>query len=285
MDRHIDRSAPTDRSAPPERNAPAERSAPEVVCAAVGKTFPTSADPLMVLEPLDLTLRAGSVTALVGPSGCGKSTLLRIIAGLEQPDPGGSVRVGGDDPHAVRRRGELAVAFQDASLLPWRTTAGNVALAQRLAGQRVDHERVTELLRMVGLAGFEKARPAQLSGGMRQRAAIARCLITEPRLLLLDEPFGAVDELTRRRLNVELPPLWSGAVTTTLLVTHSISEAVLLADRVLVMSPRPGAIVADLPVDLERPRRMEHLHSARFVELVDRIGALLGVDAFADVRA
>ena len=236
----------------------------------------------MVLRPLDLTLEAGSVTALVGPSGCGKSTLLRIIAGLEQPDPGGSVSIGGDDPASVRRRGELSIAFQDASLLPWRTTAGNVALAQRLAGQRVDHARVAELLEMVGLAGFEKARPAELSGGMRQRAAIARCLITGPRLLLLDEPFGAVDELTRRRLNIELPPLWSGAVTTTLLVTHSISEAVLLADRVLVMSARPGEIVADLPVDLPRPRRMEHLHSARFTELVERIGALLGVDTFAD---
>lgn len=259
-----------------------ERAAPEVVCIAVAKTFPTPADPLVVLEPLDLSLAPGSVTALVGPSGCGKSTLLRIIAGLEQQDPGGSVSIGGDTPHTVRRRGELAIAFQDASLLPWRTTAGNVALAQRLAGQPVDHDRIAGLLRTVGLAGFEKVRPAQLSGGMRQRAAIARCLVTEPRLLLLDEPFGAVDELTRRRLNIELPPLWSGSVTTTLLVTHSITEAVLLADRVLVMSPRPGRIVADLPIDLERPRRMEQLKSGRFSELVDRIGALLGVDRYAE---
>ena len=253
-------------------------SAPEVVCTAVAKTFPTSTDPLSVLEPIDLTLEPGSVTALVGPSGCGKSTLLRIIGGLELPDHGGSVRIGGDGPLAVRRRGELAIAFQDASLLPWRTTASNVALAQRLAGQPVDHARVTELLGMVGLAGFEKARPAQLSGGMRQRAAIARCLITEPRLLLLDEPFGAVDELTRRRLNIELPPLWSGARTTTLLVTHSMTEAVLLADRVLVMSPRPGAIVADLPVELERPRHAEQLHSKEFGDLANHIGSLLGVD-------
>lgn len=256
----------------------AERAAPEVVCTKVGKTFPTAAEPLPVLEPLDLALATGSVTALVGPSGCGKSTLLRIIAGLEQPDPGGSVRIGGDEPLAVRRRGELAIAFQDASLLPWRTVTGNVALAQRLAGQPVDHARISGLLETVGLAGFEKARPAQLSGGMRQRAAIARCLVTEPRLLLLDEPFGAVDELTRRRLNIELPPLWSGTTTTTLLVTHSIPEAVLLADRVLVMSARPGTIVADLTIDLARPRRMEQLHSARFTELVDRIGVLLGVD-------
>lgn len=258
--------------------AAAGRTAPDVVCSAVGKSFPTRTGPLTVLEPLDLTLHPGTVTALVGPSGCGKSTLLRIVAGLERPDRGGTVSIGGDDPAAVRKRGELAIAFQDASLLPWRTTAGNVALAQRLSGQPVDHDRVAELLRLVGLAGFERARPAQLSGGMRQRAAIARCLVTEPRLLLLDEPFGAVDELTRRRLNVELPPLWSGAVTTTLLVTHSIPEAVLLADRVLVMSPRPGKVIADLPVDLQRPRRMRQLHSTRFTELVDRIAALLGVD-------
>ncbi|NLE98225.1 MAG: ABC transporter ATP-binding protein [Propionibacterium sp.] len=254
--------------------------APAVELRGVGKTFRTGAEPLTVLEPLDLTLAPGSVTALVGPSGCGKSTLLRIVAGLEEPDEGGVVGIGGDDPLTVRRRGELAIAFQDPSLLPWRTAASNVALASKLAGRPVDVTRVRELLAMVGLAGFEDARPAELSGGMRQRAAIARCLITEPRLLLLDEPFGAVDELTRRRLNIELPPLWSGATTTTLLVTHSVPEAVLLADRVLVMSPRPGSIVADLDVDIPRPRRMEHLHTRRFGALVDEIGVLLGVDQF-----
>lgn len=262
--------------------APPRLAAPEVVCTAVGKTFKTSVEPLTVLDTLDLTLAAGSVTALVGPSGCGKSTLLRIIAGLEQPDSGGTVSIGDDEPPSVRQRGELAIAFQDASLLPWRTTASNVALAQKLAGQPVDHDRVTQLLETVGLAGFEHARPAELSGGMRQRAAIARCLITEPRLLLLDEPFGAVDELTRRRLNIELPPLWSGSVTTTLLVTHSITEAVLLADRVLVMSPRPGRIVADLPVDLERPRQIKHLRTPQFSALEERIGELLGVDQYTD---
>jgi NitT/TauT family transport system ATP-binding protein len=276
---------PGGRTPPADAAESAAGSAPDVVCASVSKTFPAGRDGLRVLEPLDLTLAAGSVTALVGPSGCGKSTLLRIIAGLEQADPGGSVRIGGDDPTEVRRRGELAIAFQDASLLPWRTTAANVALAQRLARRPVDHERVSELLRLVGLEGFERARPAQLSGGMRQRAAIARCLITEPRLLLLDEPFGAVDELTRRRLNIELPPLWSGSQTTTLLVTHSISEAVLLADRVLVMSPRPGAVIADIPVDLERPRSLEHFRSPGFGELVERIGALLGVDETAGSRS
>lgn len=263
----------------------AERVPPHVICAKVAKTYLGAGGPLRVLEPLDVTLEAGSVTALVGPSGCGKSTLLRIIAGLEQPDQGGSVSIGGEGPETVRKRGELAIAFQDASLLPWRTTASNVALAQKLARQSVDHERITDLLQTVGLAGFEQARPAQLSGGMRQRAAIARCLITRPRILLLDEPFGAVDELTRRRLNIELPPLWSGTGTTTLLVTHSISEAVLLADRVLVMSPRPGRVIADLRVDLERPRRMEHLHSSVFENLVGQIGTLLGIDSFNAERA
>jgi NitT/TauT family transport system ATP-binding protein len=265
--------------------APAPQPPPEVVCRAVAKSFPARNGALVALEPIDLTLVPGTVTALVGPSGCGKSTLLRLVAGLEEPNPGGTVTIGDRTPLTVRRHGELAIAFQDASLLPWRTAAGNVALAQKLAGQRVDRTRVTELLRTVGLAGFEDVRPAQLSGGMRQRAAIARCLVTSPRLLLLDEPFGAVDELTRRRLNLELPPLWSVADTTTLLVTHSIPEAVLLADRVLVMSPRPGRIVADLPVDLERPRRAAQLHTEVFQALVDEIGILLGVDDDMDAES
>jgi NitT/TauT family transport system ATP-binding protein len=254
------------------------REAPEVVVTAAGKTFDGPNGPVPALTAISLTLAPGSVTALVGPSGCGKSTLLRIIAGLEIPDPGGEVSIGGDTPLAVRRRGELAVAFQDASLLPWRTTYANVALAQRLARQKVDRDHVRELITIVGLKGFEDAPPAQLSGGMRQRAAIARCLVTAPRLLLLDEPFGAVDELTRRRLNLELPPLWTRRATTTLLVTHSIPEAVLLADRVLIMSARPGEIIASVDVELARPRQAAQLHTERFHALVDEIGTLLGVD-------
>ena len=173
--------------------APAEQTAPEVVCTAVAKTFPTAAEPLRVLEPLDLTLAPGTVTALVGPSGCGKSTLLRIIAGLEHADPGGQVQIGGDEPTRVRKRGELAIAFQDAALLPWRTTAGNVALAQKLAGQPA---ATGSSGAQTGRAGRVREGPSAQCRGMWQRA-IARCLITEPRLLLLDEPFGAVDELTR----------------------------------------------------------------------------------------
>ena len=229
---------------------PAERAArPDVACVSLAKRYGA----VDVLPPLTVTFAGGQTTALVGPSGCGKSTLLRLIAGLELPDAG-AVTIGGLPPAAVRAAGGLAVAFQDPSLLPWRTARGNVALAQRLARQPVDHAAIDSLLTLVGLGGFLDARPGALSGGMRQRAVIARCLAPQPRLLLLDEPFGAVDELTRRQLARDLPPLWQEAGATTLLVTHSVTEAVTLADRVLVFSPRPARVVADIAVPLAHPR-------------------------------
>ncbi|WP_035855226.1 ABC transporter ATP-binding protein [Cryptosporangium arvum] len=255
-------------------------SGPSVTIHGVRKAFGR----VQALDGVDLTLTPGSLTALVGPSGCGKSTLLRMIAGLET-QTGGSVLVDGEPPDVLRSRGDVAVAFQDANLLPWRTVTSNVALALKLAGRRPDPARVAELIRTVGLEGFESARPAQLSGGMRQRVAIARCLVTRPRLLLLDEPFGAVDELTRRRLNVELPPIWQQRPTTALLVTHSIPEAVLLADQIVVMSPRPGTVVARVAVPLDRPRRASQLHSDEFHALVDEVGDLLGVDRDASAVA
>jgi NitT/TauT family transport system ATP-binding protein len=254
--------------------------APAVACRTLGKTFP-GRRAVVALDGVDLDLRPGTVTALVGPSGCGKSTLLRIVAGLDKPSAG-TVTVDGADPSDLRARGQIAVAFQDASLLPWRSVASNVALARRLARLPRDPGRVQRLIELVGLAGFESAKPAQLSGGMRQRAAIARCLVTEPRLLLLDEPFGAVDELTRRRLNLELPATWQDTKPTTLLVTHSVPEAVLLSDEVVVMTDRPGAIAAHVPVDIERPRRAHHLHTDAFHALVDQVGDLLGVDRDLD---
>ncbi|MEM8746880.1 MAG: ATP-binding cassette domain-containing protein [Actinomycetota bacterium] len=180
--------------------------APEVVCTSITKVFGRGDRAVEALAPIDLTLRPGTVTALVGPSGCGKSTLLRVIAGLETATSG-TVTIDGENSDRMRRSGEIAVAFQDASLLPWRSVASNIGLALKLARQRQDASRIQDLIDVVGLHGFENAKPAELSGGMRQRAAIARCLVTRPRLLLLDEPFGAVDELTRRRLNLELPPI------------------------------------------------------------------------------
>lgn len=216
-----------------------------------------------MLPPLDLTLAAGRTTALVGPSGCGKSTLLRLIAGLEVPTTG-TVTIGGQDPAVMRRSGAISVAFQDPSLLPWRTVRGNIALASKLARRPVDRVQIEELIDLVGLTGFGDMRPAALSGGMRQRAAIARAMVTEPRLLLMDEPFGAVDELTRRQLAQDLPRLWQPRGTTTLLVTHSVDEAVLLADRVLVLSSRPARIVADIPVRLPHPRAPDAVTSPAF---------------------
>ncbi len=235
---------------------PAGRNAaggPAVTCRGLSCTFDTGGAPVAALAPVDVTFRAGCTTAIVGPSGCGKSTLLRLIAGLETATTG-TIRIGDETPHQVQRRGGLAMAFQDASLLPWRSLRGNVALALTLARRPADHAQVARLIAMVGLQGFEDRRPAELSGGMRQRAAIARCLVAEPELLLLDEPFGAVDELTRRRLNHDLPALWQSRGTTALLVTHSVTEAVLIADRIIVLSPRPGRIVADIDVPLPRPR-------------------------------
>ncbi|MEM6823588.1 MAG: ABC transporter ATP-binding protein [Pseudomonadota bacterium] len=209
----------------------------------VSKSFGATA----ALAPITRRLRAGQTTALVGPSGCGKSTLLRMIAGLEHPDSG-IIKLGSEKPSTMASRGALAMAFQDPSLLPWRTVRANITLGAELAGT-VDPQ-VDALIDLVGLTGFGLHRPAELSGGMRQRAAIARALVSEPEVLLLDEPFGAVDAITRSRLGKELPPIWRGRGTTAVLVTHSVDEAVQLADRILVLTPRPGRVVADIDVDL-----------------------------------
>ena len=224
---------------------------PEVVCAALAKTFPGGTE---AVRPLDVTFAAGQTTALVGPSGCGKSTLLRMIAGLESPSAG-TIDIDGAPPSATLQRAGLSIAFQDPSLLPWRSVRGNIELALSLARRPARASEIDQLITLVGLDGFAETRPAALSGGMRQRAAIARALATRPGLLLLDEPFGAVDELTRRQLAQDLPRIWEARGTTTILVTHSVTEAVALSDRVIVLSPRPAEIVADIAIDLPRPRR------------------------------
>ncbi|MEM1375795.1 MAG: ABC transporter ATP-binding protein [Pseudomonadota bacterium] len=251
---------------------PAKVSAPSpVVCNSVSKTFAAGIE---AVHSIDLTFAAGHTTALVGPSGCGKSTLLRMIAGLEDPTVG-TIDIGGAPPVEILKRAGLSVAFQDPSLLPWRTVRGNIELALSLARQSGNPVAIEELISLVGLAGFENTRPAQLSGGMRQRAAIARALITKPELLLLDEPFGAVDELTRVQLAKDLPRIWEARGTTTILVTHSVSEAVLLSDRVIVLSPRPAGIVADITIDLPRPRSEDSTRGAKATAFIDEIYAAL----------
>ena len=223
--------------------------------------FARPSGPLRVLDGVSLEVAPGEVVALIGPNGSGKSTLLRVAAGLLRPLTG---RVTLDGRDVQEPDPAIGLVFQEPRLLPWRTVAANIAYPLELAGwprPRRD-ERLRELLDIIGLAEWSAARPSQLSGGMRQRVALARTLALEPRVLLLDEPFSALDALTRERLNVELLDLWARTRTSIVVVTHSIPEAIFLADRVAVLSPRPGRIVAELEVDLPRPRRLDALDAA-----------------------
>jgi NitT/TauT family transport system ATP-binding protein len=216
----------------------------------VEKWFPTPRGPLQVLSEINLSARTGTFTAIVGPSGCGKSTLLHIAAGLDTQFSGEVIVPPGTD------RRSLAYVFQAPRLLPWLTAAQNVSFILEERGQPrgAAREAARRALKMVGLEGFEGRFPSQLSGGMQQRVALARALATEPRVLLMDEPFGALDEITARRLRGELLRLHEANPHTALFVTHNVTEAAFLADRVVVMSPRPGRIVAEIPVALPHPR-------------------------------
>ncbi|WP_293781437.1 ABC transporter ATP-binding protein [uncultured Aeromicrobium sp.] len=238
----------------------------DIAVANVSKTFATAAGPVEALRDVSFTVAPGGFVSLVGSSGSGKSTLLRALASLETPTTG-SIELGGLPPLQRVRAHELGMAFQDSALLPWRTVERNITFALQTAGLPKDPDYVRHLIELVGLRGFEKARPAQLSGGMRQRVSIARALITRPRLLLLDEPFGALDELLREKLNMELQRIWMHEAITTVMVTHSVAEAVLLSDAVVVMSPRPGRVVDIVDVPFPRPRDTDLLRSDEFFHL------------------
>jgi NitT/TauT family transport system ATP-binding protein len=228
---------------------------------------------LAVLDDVALRVEAGELVAILGPSGCGKSTLLRLLAGLEAPTAG-TVVVDGDAVSGPSP--ERALVFQDPTLFPWRTVWQNVAIGPQARGRLAqERERIDEAITLVGLDGFAHVRPQQLSGGMAQRAALARALVNRPSLLLLDEPLGRLDALTRLSMQRELLRLWQDGGFTALLVTHDVDEALVLADRVVVMSPRPARILADVGVDLPRPRAHD---DPKLIELRREVLGLLGFD-------
>jgi NitT/TauT family transport system ATP-binding protein len=236
---------------------------------------------VQALDAIDLRLAKGSFSSVIGSSGCGKSTLLKIMAGLLPPTRGSVVLAG--KPVTGPRR-DIGMMFQQATLFPWRTTIENIVLPIEIRdgrkAARAHHDEARQLLDLVGLKGFEHVYPSELSGGMAQRAAICRMLITAPEVLLLDEPFSALDELTREFMNMELQRICISQHATTFLVTHSIPEAVILSDVVYVMSPRPGRIVEAVTIDLPRPRTLDMLSTAHFGTIVQAIRDRLDKEAF-----
>ena len=229
---------------------------------------------LQVLVGIDLAVMPGEFVALLGPSGCGKSSVLRLVAGLAEASAG-QVQAPAREPGAD---GGTAFVFQEPTLMPWASVFDNVWLPLRLQGvsRAAAGSRIAEVLARVGLVDFAQARPAELSGGMKMRASIARALVTQPRVLLMDEPFAALDDLTRQRLNAELLQWWARERMAALFVTHSVAEAVFLSQRVLVMAPRPGRIVAEVAVAQAHPRGPDFRHSAPFAEACRAVTAALG---------
>lgn len=228
---------------------------------------------VLALDKLNLVIEPSSFVSVLGPSGCGKSTLVNLASGLLKPTTGA---VEFDGVAANGARDDVGVAFQQAALLPWKTSLENVVLPIRLAGQPVPAalQRARSLLDLVGLAGFHDRYPHELSGGMQQRVSLARSLIRDPSVLVMDEPFSALDAMTRENMMIELQRIWLETRPSVLFITHSIQEAIFLSDRVVVMSGRPGKVIADVPVDLDRPRNVHTLAHPRFIELSNQLREL-----------
>jgi NitT/TauT family transport system ATP-binding protein len=259
--------------AAPTRSA-LTRAAPEpiIVVDRVTKTFDVGGTATHALDPVSLAVAPGEFISIIGPSGCGKSTLLRIVGDLIEPSSGALI-VKGKTPRQARLDRDYGIVFQTPVLYEWRSVIRNVELPLEVMGRprREAADRADALLQLVGLGAFRNHYPWQLSGGMQQRVAIARALVFNPSILLMDEPFGALDELTRERLNAELLNIWSQTSATVLFITHSISEAVFLSSRVAVMSPRPGRIDRTVTIDLARPRTASMRALPRFVELMAEV--------------
>ena len=251
---------------------------PAIACDDVTVRFITESRVVTALEKVSFTVAPGGFLSLLGPSGCGKSTLLRVVADLIQPSSG-MMRVFGGTPEEARTARALGFVFQDAALLPWRNAIDNVSLPLEVGGGvklGPNDPKPADLLRLVGLSGWEKSYPHELSGGMRQRVAIARALLGGPKLLLMDEPFGALDEITRDRLNEELRRIWMETGTTILFVTHSVYEAAYLGEQVLVLSPNPGRVVECVDIDLPRDRDLSVRDTSHFVQLAAHLRGMLG---------
>jgi NitT/TauT family transport system ATP-binding protein len=254
-----------------------EQAEPAIALRGVSVRFMSEHREVTALEDIDFSVPAGSFLTLLGPSGCGKSTLLRVVADIIAPSSG-TVRVLGHAPTQARRQREIGFVFQDATLLPWRSAIENVRLPLEVGGAaqtRRAGRSPEELLALVGLTGWEKALPQELSGGMRQRVSIARALLGGPKILLMDEPFGALDEITRDRLNDELLGIWRETGTTILFVTHSIHEAAYLGQQVLMLAARPGRVREIISVDLPEPRQLAIRDTAAFGALAARLRAVL----------
>ena len=235
-------------------------------------TFQTNDGPVHALSEIDLKIEEGDFVSFIGPSGCGKTTLLRVIADLEQPTAG-SISVNGLSPHEARLKRAYGYVFQAAALYPWRTIAGNIALPLEIMGlsKAEQQQRIARNMELVNLSGFEKKFPWQLSGGMQQRASIARALAVQPDMLLMDEPFGALDEIVRDHLNEQLLKLWAATKKTVVFVTHSIPEAVFLSTKIVVMSPRPGRIHDVIDCDLGEDRTLDIRETPEFLKIAHRV--------------
>jgi NitT/TauT family transport system ATP-binding protein len=243
---------------------------PVLIADKISKNFPNGNGDLVAVKDVSFTVMPQEFVCVVGPSGCGKTTLLKLLAGLLEPTRG---EISFEGERLIKPRSKIGFVFQEANLMPWRTVHDNIALPLELRGIAIEEieSRAKNLIQLVGLETFEKNLPRDLSGGMAQRVAIARALIHNPDLLLLDEPFGSLDALTRERMGSELMRIWSARKVTVVMVTHSISEAILLSDRIIVLSSRPGRVSLDLPNALPRPRDLEMTHTETFGMLAHRV--------------